>query len=112
MPQLERFNTPEGYYLTMFHELTHSTGHASRLNRDGIVKPNAFRSKPYAKEELVAELGAAFLAGHVGIGGEEAEDQNAAYLGGWLSVLENDTKLIFRAAAEAQRAVDYILGKS
>lgn len=111
LPELERFNSSEDYYLTMFHELAHSTGHAKRLNRDGITKPNEFRSQPYAKEELIAELGAAFLAGHAGIGGEDAEDQNASYLGGWLSVLENDTKLIFRAAAEAQRAVDHILDK-
>lgn len=111
LPQLERFKSVEGFYLTMFHELCHSTGHADRLNREGITKPAKFRSERYAREELVAEMGAAFLAGHVGIGGEDVEDQNAAYLGGWLSVLENDTTLIFKAAAEAQKAVNRILGQ-
>jgi len=111
LPQLERFKSVEGFYLTMYHELCHSTGHESRLSREGITKPSQFRSERYAREELVAEMGAAYLAGHVGIGGEDVEDQNAAYLGGWLTVLENDTTLIFKAAAEAQKAVNLILGK-
>jgi antirestriction protein ArdC len=111
LPKLERFKTPEGFYLTMFHELTHSTGHESRLSREGVTEPVKFKSERYAREELIAEMGAAFLAGHAGIGGEDVEDQNAAYLSSWLGVLENDTTLIFKAAADAQKAVNVILGK-
>jgi antirestriction protein ArdC len=110
LPQLERFKTPEGFYLTMFHELAHSTGHESRLSREGVTEPVKFKSERYAREELIAEMGAAFLAGHAGIGGEDVEVQNAAYLSSWLGVLENDTTLIFKAAAEAQKAVNRILG--
>jgi antirestriction protein ArdC len=111
LPKLERFKTPEGFYLTMFHELTHSTGHESRLSREGVTEPVKFKSERYAREELIAEMGAAFLAGHAGIGSEDVEDQNAAYLSSWLGVLENDTTLIFKAAADAQKAVNVILGK-
>ncbi len=110
MPKLEQFKTPEAYYLTYFHELTHSTGHASRLNREGIVKPAKFKSERYSREELVAEIGAAFLAGHAGICGETELENSAAYLQGWLKLLQDDKKLIFKAAADAQKAVNYILG--
>lgn len=110
MPKLEQFKTVEAYYLTYFHELTHSTGHQSRLNREGIVKPAKFKSDRYSREELVAEIGAAFLAGHTGIAGEEEIENSAAYLQGWLKALQADKKLIFKAAADAQKAVNYILG--
>ena len=111
MPRLEQFHTPEAYYLTFFHELTHSTGHASRLNREGIVKPAKFKSERYSREELVAELGAAFLAAYAGICGETEIENSAAYLDGWLKVLKEDKKLIFKAAADAQKAVNHILGQ-
>jgi antirestriction protein ArdC len=111
MPQLEQFKTPEAYYLTLFHEMTHSTGHESRLNREGITKPAKFKSERYSREELIAEMGAAFLAGHTGIDGDDEIDNSAAYLEGWLKVLKEDNKLIFKAAADAQKAVDHILGK-
>lgn len=110
MPQLEQFKTPEAYYLTLFHEMTHSTGHESRLNREGITKPAKFKSERYSREELIAEMGAAFLAGHTGIDGDDEIDNSAAYLEGWLKVLKEDNKLIFKAAADAQKAVNYILG--
>ena len=109
MPKLEQFNSPESYYLTYFHELTHSTGHQTRLNRDGIVKPAKFKSELYSREELVAEMGAAFLAGYAGIDGESEIENSAAYLQGWLKVLKADKTLIFKAAADAQKAVNYIL---
>jgi antirestriction protein ArdC len=111
MPKLEQFQTPEAYYMTFFHELTHSTGHASRLNREGIVKPAKFKSERYSREELIAEMGAAFLAGYVGICGETELENSAAYLDGWLKVLKEDNKLIFKAAADAQKAANHILGQ-
>ena len=110
MPKLEQFKTPEAYYLTYFHELTHTTGHASRLNREGIVEPSKFKDERYSREELVAEMGAAFLAGYAGIDGEAEVENSAAYLDGWLKILKEDKKLIFKAAADAQKAVNYILG--
>ena len=110
MPAIGQFETAEDYYTTFFHELTHATGHASRLNREGIIKLNPFGSPGYSKEELVAEMGASFLSAYVGINYDELTENSAAYLKGWLSVLKADKKLIFKAAAEAQKAADYILG--
>ncbi|GJM16898.1 MAG: DNA primase [Thermodesulfobacteriota bacterium] len=109
MPDIKQFETAENYYSTFFHELTHSTGHSKRLNREGITKLNPFGSKSYSKEELIAEMGASFLSAYVGINYDEITENSAAYLKGWLKVLKADKKLIFKAAAEAQKAVDYIL---
>jgi len=109
MPKPESFDTPENYYSTLFHELTHSTGHESRLNREGIIDPVRFGSHSYSKEELVAEMGAAFLSGHCGIE-DRILDNSAAYIQGWLGRLRNDPKLVVMAAAKAQKASDYILG--
>ena len=105
IPPVKRFVSKDAYYATLFHELTHSTGHSSRLNR---LEPATFGSDKYAKEELVAEIGAAFLCNLCGI--DSTLDQNAAYLSGWLKVLKADSKLILTAAGAAQRAVDYIIG--
>lgn len=110
VPELGQFETAEEYYSTLFHELTHSTGHASRLNRDGITKTDGFGSTEYSKEELIAEMGASFLCAHTGIDLPEVTENSAAYLQGWLSVLKADKKLIFKAAAEAQKAADYLRG--
>lgn len=110
IPDLRQFETAEEYYSTLFHELTHSTGHASRLNREGVTKLNPFGSADYSKEELIAEMGASFLCAHTGIDLPEVTENSAAYLQGWLSVLKADKKLIFKAAAEAQKAVDYMRG--
>ncbi len=92
----------------MFHELIHSTGHASRLNRPTLTESQGFGSNPYCKEELIAEMGAAFLCGEAGIG-ENTLENSAAYLKGWLGQLQNDSKLIVQAAAQAQKAADFIL---
>ena len=92
-----------------FHELTHSTGHKSRLNREGVTKLNPFGSPGYSREELLAEMGASFLSAHVGINYDEITENSAAYLNGWLNVMKADKKFIFKAAAEAQKATDYIL---
>ncbi|PHN00918.1 ArdC family protein [Flavilitoribacter nigricans] len=109
MPDIRQFTTAEEYYVTFFHELSHSTGHKSRLDREGVMGLNPFGSAGYSKEELLAEMGASFLAAHVGINYDEITENSAAYLQGWLSALKADKKLIFKAAAEAQKAVDYIL---
>ena len=104
-----RFEGPESYYATLFHELAHSTGHSSRLNR-GLDKNLApFGSPDYSKEELVAEMGAAFLAAAAGIS-PPTIDQSAAYIDGWRKKLKGDKKLIVQAAGAGQRAADHVLG--
>src|ERR1019366_10713382 len=111
MPARELFQTPEGYYSTLFHELTHSTGHASRIGREGIEQLNTFDSELYSREELIAEMGASMLAGVCGI--SPAVIQNsAAYLANWIQVLKGDSKLLVQAASQAQKAADYIRGLS
>jgi len=109
MPDRERFEDEAAYYGTIYHELTHATGHSSRLNRPTLTESQGFGSNPYCKEELIAEMGAAFLCGQAGIA-ERTMENSAAYIQNWLEALENDTKLIVQAAGQAQRAVDYILG--
>lgn len=106
LPDPKQFDADEPYYVTLFHELVHSTGHEKRLKR---IEPALFGTDPYAKEELVAEVGASFLAGMAefeSAGGE----QSAAYIAGWLEKLSDQPKLMVQAAAQAQRAVDMILG--
>ena len=114
MPSPEQFKSGEDYYSVLFHELTHSTGHESRLHRKGIAGSDgqwsAFGSESYSKEELIAEMGAAFLSGHTGIV-ERTVDNSAAYIGAWLKKLKDDTRLIVQAAAQAQKAADFIMGK-
>lgn len=109
MPEPERFESPESYYLTYFHELTHSTGHSSRLDRGLDTKLAPFGSADYSKEELVAEMGAAFLAASAQIS-PETIDQSAAYIDGWRRKLKADKKLVVQASGAAQRAADMILG--
>jgi antirestriction protein ArdC len=109
MPNRERFETANAYYQTLFHELTHSTGHASRLNRPTLTESAGFGSQPYCKEELIAEMGAAFLCGKANIG-EAIVENSAAYIHGWLRQLKQDKKLIVQTAAQAQKAADFILG--
>jgi antirestriction protein ArdC len=110
MPERKRFDTQDAYHATLFHELVHSTGHQKRLKRQSIVERNGFGSDPYCKEELIAELGSAFLCGHAGIV-ERTIDNSAAYLEGWLNQLKEDKTLIVYAAAQAQKAADFILGR-
>jgi len=111
MPEFKRFNSKEEYHSTLFHELVHSTGHVSRLDR-GISKSSPFGSTDYSKEELIAELGCAFLCGLTGIE-PQTLDNSTAYIQGWLKALRADAKILVQAGGKAQRAVDYILkGKS
>ena len=105
MPPFEAFKDKESYYATLLHELTHWTSHKSRLDRSFNAK--RFGDHGYAREELVAELGAAFLSADLGITPEVRED-HAAYLDHWLKTLKEDKRAIFSAAAHAQRAADYL----
>lgn len=105
MPPFTSFRDTESYCSTLAHELTHWTKHSSRLNRD--LGRRTFGDQGYAREELVAEIGAAFLCCDLGIT-PEPRDDHAAYLGHWLKVLTEDKRAIFQAAAHAQRAVDFL----
>ncbi len=109
MPPRELFTTAEEYYATLLHEMTHSTGHPKRLAREGICETGPFGSAVYSKEELCAELGAAYLCAKAGISPAVIENQ-ASYVAGWLKKLRDDRRLLIHAAAQAQRAADYILG--
>lgn len=111
MPERETFDGSEAYYSTLFHEFTHSTGHESRLNRPGIVETHFFGDEIYSKEELVAEMGAAMLCGVIGIENRTIKN-SASYIQSWLGKLRDDKKLVVHAAAAAQKAADFILGKS
>ena len=102
MPEREQFAHADGYYATLLHELTHWSGHPGRLNREFGKR---FGDEAYAFEELVAELGAAFLSAGFGI---HYEQQHATYLKNWLTVLKNDKRAIFTAASKAQQAADYL----
>lgn len=104
MPDYERFISAETYYSTLAHEATHWTGHKSRLDRPQTGK---FGSPDYAFEELIAELGAAFMCDHLGLANEPRED-HAAYIGSWLKALKDDKRCIFRAATAAQKAADFL----
>jgi len=107
MPKFTSFERPEAYYSTLFHELVHSTGHRSRLDRKGLLEMAEFGSEPYSQEELVAEIGTCFLQSYAGITSEF--EQSAAYIQSWLKVLKNDTRFIFSASTQAQKAADFIL---
>jgi antirestriction protein ArdC len=111
LPTRERFDRTEDYYSTVFHELVHSTGHEKRLKRSTLTESAGFGSNPYCKEELIAEMGATFLCGQAEIA-ERTIDNSAAYLKGWLEQLRHDKMLIVQAAAQAQKAADFILGRT
>jgi antirestriction protein ArdC len=105
MPPFEWFGDADAYYATLGHEVTHWTRHPGRLDRDFGRK--RWGDAGYACEELVAELGAAFLCADLGLTPDVRED-HASYIASWLEVLKNDKRLVFTAAAHAQRAVDYL----
>jgi len=111
MPGKTSFVSPESFYSTYFHEMTHSTGHKSRLGRSGVTGPTYFGSDVYSQEELVAEMGASFLCGVSGID-KVTQDQSAAYCDHWIKVLKGDSKLVVMAASQAQKAADLILGST
>ena len=110
LPERTRFASCEEYYSTLFHELSHSTGHSNRLDRKLDSDPKPFGSADYGKEELVAECSAAFLCSHAGIQPAVINNQ-ASYLAGWLKTIKADKKLVISAAGQAQRAADWIRGE-
>ena len=107
MPQKQAFDKEEFYYAVLFHELGHSTGHESRLARKNQGDWSAFGTEKYSKEELVAEMTAAMLCGVCGIENITIEN-HAAYIQSWLKKLKDDPKMVVLAAAQAQKAADYI----
>ena len=111
MPRTDLFKDSAGYWATNLHEHVHWTGHESRLKRDGIVKFSGFGSESYAFEELVAELGAAFLCTHLGVKREGLLDNHAAYVGSWIKRLKDDPNAIRDAAVQAGAAMRYLLDK-
>ena len=112
VPAKEQFEKIEEFYSTLFHEMTHSTGHWTRLGRfkeSGLVA--AFGGEDYGKEELIAELGAAALCGACGVESKDSFRNSAAYLDGWTKAIKGDPTLIVAAAGKADKAVGFILGE-
>ena len=109
MPEFVAFKDAESYYATLAHEITHWTKHPARLARD--LGRKSWGDAGYAAEELVAELGSAFICADLNLH-QEPREENAAYIESWLKVLKNDSRAIFSAAAHAQRAADYLNQKA
>ena len=107
LPCMEQFKETAEYYSTAFHELTHSTGHESRLNR--LERTAFFGTEAYSKEELIAEIGAAALVNYSGLETPSSFRNNAAYIQNWLGVLKGDKRFIVSAAGKAEKAVKLIL---
>jgi antirestriction protein ArdC len=110
LPHLSQFESADDYFSTLFHELTHSSGHPRRLNR--FAETEGDQAEKYSFEELVAEFGAAFLCGFAGIENGKTHAQQASYIEGWARVFRQDSRILVRAASAAQRAADYIRGKT
>lgn len=110
LPAREAFSSVEAYYSVRFHEMGHATGHATRLGRSGITDHAEFASHAYSEEELVAEFTACFLCAEAGIG-RVTEGTSVSYLKTWAAKIEDDPKIVVRAAQAAQKAADLILGR-
>ena len=108
VPAMRQYAQTAEYYSTVFHEMTHSTGHVSRLDR--LSKVACFGSEEYSKEELIAEIGAAALVNHAGLETESSFRNSTAYMQNWLQVLKSDKRFIVGAAGKAEKAVNLILG--
>jgi antirestriction protein ArdC len=108
MPKKDSFKSLKDYLATKLHELCHSTGHPTRLNRSTLTDFASFGDENYSKEELVAELGAALCCSHLGI--ENCVEQTASYLKGWLDAIRADPNMLLSAASQAERAVAHIKG--
>lgn len=108
LPPLSQFDTEAEYYSTLFHEIIHSTGHSAKLNR---FKPLTYKGDDvYSFEELVAEIGSAFLCSMCGI--DNTIDNSAAYIASWSKVLKADEKMILKASTQAKNAVNYLINKA
>lgn len=112
VPCKEQYKDVLEFYSTLFHEMVHSTGHRDRLKRlDCSVRFASFGSEDYSKEELIAEIGSAFLMNHIGIESSKTFKNSAAYIQSWLKVLKNDNSFIVSASSKAEKAMKYILGE-
>lgn len=112
MPPIKAFQSSELYYGVLFHELTHWTGHPSRLNRKTLTALSKFGQANYSLEELTAELGAAFLCNHFGIDTPETEQSQASYIAGWLIALCKNNRFLWDAASDAQAAFTHLIERS
>jgi len=118
MPGREHFTNSEQFYQTLFHELTHATGHSKRLARPSLLENKGMNAtsktaqRTYCQEELTAEMGAAFLCAHAGMSSAQMVEDSAAYIQGWLEALQEpkNKHWVVRAASQAQKAADFILG--
>ena len=108
MPNRDTFDGSLEFHSVLFHELTHSTSHESRLSRPGITDTIYFGSPTYSKEELIAEMGATYLIGRAGVE-RKTFDNSTAYIASWLRNLRGDNRLVIQAARAAQKAADLIL---
>lgn len=111
MPLLKQFASPEAFYSVYFHELGHSTGHSSRLNRKEVVSTANFGSCDYGTEELVAELTSAFICAELGVSNETQERNSVAYLKNWKNAIKGDKKLFIMASQRASKSAKLILNK-
>lgn len=109
VPDKSQYKNIAEYYCTIFHEMVHSTGHKSRLNRFTSLEEYSFASETYSKEELIAEIGANMLMLYAGIENTACQQNSISYLYGWLKAIKEDVTLIISAAQKAQKAADYIL---
>lgn len=111
VPCKEQYKDIMEFYSTLFHEMIHSTGHRDRLGRlDCSIKFASFGTEDYSKEELIAEIGSAFLMNHIGIETSKTFNNSAAYIQSWLRVLKDDNRFIVSASSKAEKAMKYILG--
>lgn len=111
VPPVAAFESVEAFYSTLFHELGHATGHPKRLGRFSSADSEGFGSESYSREELVAELTSAFCCGLLGLDNSMIENASS-YIGGWLRALSNDPKALVVASAQAQKATDFIQGRT
>ena len=109
VPERKQYKDVNGFYATLYHEMIHSTGHKSRLNR--LEKDAHFGNGVYSREELCAELGSAFLMNLLGLENKKTFRNNAAYIQNWMQVLKNDPRFIVSAAGKAEKAVKFIMNE-
>lgn len=109
LPELVQFKTKEDFYSVALHEVAHSTGHGSKLNRPGIVNFQGFGSDSYSEEELVADTASCFVTSELGITSEAVMVNHESYFAGWASKIKNDPKVLFKAFAEAEQAADWVM---
>jgi len=110
MPEQDSFVDSDSYYKTLFHELAHSTGHESRLNRKGVASINFFGSESYAQEELIAEISSMYLTGLCDLNPKDSDDNSQAYINGWVKKFKDEAKECFYAMQQATKSSTLILG--